>query len=267
MTALAADDPRPVIDLAGARLLLTNDDGIAAEGLAVLEEVARSLTDDVWVVAPETEQSGAGHSLTIHRPLRLRQLDAQRFAVDGTPTDCVLLALNHIMSGDRPALVLSGINRGSNVGEDVTYSGTVAAAMEATLLGVPAVAISQQVQEDRPPDWDTARSHVGQVIRTVASVPWPRDVLINVNLPAVPAGAVGGICVASQGNRKLGDRLDQRVDPRGRAYFWIGGPRQDEAVGTDTDVGVVAGGRIAVTPLFLNLTYRPLLDTLRQAFA
>ncbi len=165
------------------RLLVTNDDGINAPGLRVLERVARDISDDVWVVAPETNQSGASHSLTINRPLRIRQLSKRRFAVDGTPTDCVLLALQTVMKDDPAELVLSGVNNGGNLGEDVTYSGTVAAAMEATLFNVPAIAFSQVCQNGQRVKWATAAQHAPEVIERLLTEGWPNDVLINVNFP------------------------------------------------------------------------------------
>src|SRR5450432_1271669 len=174
------------IDLDTARILISNDDGIEAAGLRMLEAVARTLCPDVWVVAPALEQSRAGHSLTLRRPLRIRKLAEQRYAVDGTPTDCVLLAIKFIMKDARPTLVLSGVNAGGNLGEDITYSGTVAAAMEATLLGVPAVALSQHYSRVTGPRWDTGEKFAVQVLRRLAGAPWPRNTLINVNFPDVP---------------------------------------------------------------------------------
>ncbi|HEY0837384.1 MAG TPA: 5'/3'-nucleotidase SurE [Azospirillum sp.] len=255
------------LDLSKTRILVTNDDGIHATGLTVLETIARSLSDDVWVVAPEMEQSAASHSLTINRPLRLRQLGERRFTVDGTPTDCVLLAINHVMKDARPTLVLSGVNQGSNIGEDVTYSGTIAAAMEATLLGVPAVALSQHIENGGPVNWATPEAWGADVIRKAVTVAWPRNVLLNVNFPAVEPGKVTGIQVVRHGKRKIGDELMERIDPRGRPYFWIGTLRGEADVAPDTDIHVVFNGGIAVTPLFLDLTHTPTVQTLRQAFA
>ena len=157
---------RPPLDLSGARILISNDDSIHSSGIKMLEKIARSITDDVWVVAPETEQSGASHSLTIHRPLRLRQYDERHFSVDGTPTDCVMLAMSHLLKEHRPDLVLSGINHGANVGDDVTYSGTVAVAMEATLLGVRAIALSQQVEEGKPLSFAVPEQRAADLIVT-----------------------------------------------------------------------------------------------------
>lgn len=257
----------PPMDLSKARILVTNDDGIQAAGLQVLERIARSLSNDVWVVAPETEQSAASHSLTIHRPLRLRPVGDKRFTVDGTPTDCVLLAVNKVMRDQPPTLVLSGVNQGSNIGEDVTYSGTIAAAMESTLLGVPAIALSQHMENGAVPDWATAERWGAEVVRKAMAAAWPRNVLLNVNFPACAPDAVTGIQVVRHGKRKIGDELVERTDPRGRPYIWIGTLRGEADVASDTDIHVVFSGGIAVTPLYLDLTHTPTLATLRQAFA
>ena len=255
------------LDLSKARILISNDDGIHAQGLRVLEAIARTLSDDVWVVAPEAEQSAASHSLTIHRPLRLKQVGEKRYTVDGTPTDCVLLAINHVMKGDdKPTLVLSGINQGSNIGEDVTYSGTIAAAMEATLLGVPAIALSAHFKNGEPIKWQTAERWGAEVIRKAVTVAWPKNVLLNVNFPAVEPDEVTGIQVVRHGKRKIGDELMERIDPRGRPYIWIGALRGEADVATDTDIYTVMNGGISVTPLFLDLTHNPTLLTLKQAF-
>lgn len=258
---------QPTADaLAGLPILVTNDDGIHGRGLAVLEEAARRLSDNVWVVAPESEQSAASHSLTISRPLRIRELGPKRFTVDGTPTDCVLLALNRIMRESRPALVLSGINQGSNIGEDVTYSGTIAAAMEATLLGVRAIALSLHVDNGDPPSWDTAAAWCAPVLRRCLSVDWAAGVLLNVNFPACPAADVTGVQVVRHGKRKIGDELVERVDPRGRPYVWIGTLRGEAEVADDTDIHVVLSGGVSVTPLHLDLTHRGMMETLTRAF-
>lgn len=258
--------PADLGDLSSARILLSNDDGINGPGLQALERIARALSDDVWIVAPETEQSGASHSLTLHRPLRLREIAEKRFAVDGTPTDCVLLAINHILQDKRPTLMLSGVNFGSNIGEDVTYSGTVAAAMEATLLGVPAIALSQKLDRPNPPRWDTAEKWGVEVVRRAAAFGWPEDVLVNVNFPACAPDEVTGIEVVRHGKRKIGDNLTERVDPRGRAYFWIGAIREEAEEQPDTDIAVVNRNGVAVTPVFLDLTHGPSLKGLRDVF-
>jgi 5'-nucleotidase len=254
------------LDLASARVLLSNDDGIHAPGLKHLERIVRTLAKDVWVVAPESEQSASGHSLTIRRPLRIRQLSRRRFAVDGTPTDAVLLGVMQVMKGRPPDLVLSGINRGGNMGEDVTYSGTVAAAMEAALLGIPAVALSQNVAPGANARWSTAEAHAPEVLRRIAAASWPGSVFINVNFPDVPQEAVTGIAVATQGRRKPGGAVHEGKDPAGRPYYWIATTRAfvDHARGSDLEV--VYGGGIAVTPMHLDLTHHATLRSLDQAF-
>jgi 5'-nucleotidase len=254
------------IDLAKARILLSNDDGIRAPGLDALERVARSLTDDVWIVAPELEQSGASHSLTLRRPLRIKQYGERRFSVDGTPSDAVLLGIKHIMKDKRPALVLSGINAGGNAGEDIIYSGTVAVAMEATLLDLPAIAFSQFYASGAEPRWDTAETYAPEVIRRLVAAPWPRNTMVNVNFPDLPPDAVAGIVVARQGRRKIGDNLEERIDPRGVPYYWIG-PTRDEAKNKlGTDISAVRAGAVAVTPVYLDFTHMPALEELRKIF-
>jgi 5'-nucleotidase len=253
--------------LAGARILVANDDGINAPGLQVLEEVARSFSDDVWVVAPETEQSATSHSLTMQRPLRLRELGPKRFAVEGTPTDCVLLAVHEILADRRPQLLLSGVNRGGNMGEDVTYSGTVAAAMEGTLLDVPSIAFSLALRDGEEPHWETARRFAGDVVRRLADMAWPEATLMNVNIPNLLPGAVTGIRAAAQGRRKLSNNLVRGTDPRGRAYYWIGGAHQDEPSLPGTDIHVVRQeNAVAVTPVHLDLTHVSVLAEMRRRF-
>jgi 5'-nucleotidase len=258
--------PKPV-DLAQARILISNDDGIAAPGLKVLEKIARSLSRDVWVVAPELEQSGAGHSLTLRRPLRIRELGRRRFAVDGTPTDAVLLGAKQIMADRPPTLILSGVNRGANMGEDVTYSGTVAAAMEGTLLGIPSIALSQDYVSRQPVPWATAAAHGADVIRRLATVGWPANVVINLNFPACAPDEVQGAVVVRQGKRKIGDELGERMDMRGERYYWIGPIRAEEPTQPGTDIEAVHHRRIAVTPLDLDLTHDQSLARLQDALA
>jgi 5'-nucleotidase len=252
----------PPDDLSRLRILVSNDDGIAAPGIKVLERIARSLSKDVWVVAPEHEQSAAGHSLTIRRPLRVRTHGRRRYSVDGTPTDAVLLGVNHIIPGRRPDLVLSGINRGANIGEDVTYSGTVAAAMEATLLGIRAIALSQLITPPAAIRWDTAEAWAIRAIRPVLGVEWGPNVLININFPDVPADQVSGIVVARQGRRKLGDAIIERADPRGDPYVWIGAQRSEERSDPGTDVEAVLHGAVSVTPLSVDLTHHATMQAL-----
>jgi 5'-nucleotidase len=254
------------IDLANARILVSNDDGIDAPGIKLLTKVAKSLCRDVWVVAPEQEQSGASHSLTLHRPLRIRKAGPRRYAVDGTPTDCVLLAVNSILRDKRPTLMLSGVNAGANLGEDVSYSGTVAAAMEATMLDVPAIAFSQYFTDRNAIPWATAAAYAPEVIRRLTALSWPRNTLMNVNFPDVEPDAVAGIVATAQGRRKLGDNLSERIDPRGRAYYWIGPMRDEAPTREGSDLRAVVEGKVSLTPVHLDMTHAAALATLKKAF-
>ena len=254
------------IDLAQARILVSNDDGINSPGIKLLAKIARSLAGDVWVVAPEREQSGASHSLTLDRPLRVRRVGPRRFAVDGTPTDCVVLAIRTIMRDKPPGLMLSGVNAGANLGEDVTYSGTVAAAMEATLLEVPSIAFSQHYADRRGIPWQTASAHAATVVRRLTAIPWPRNTLINVNFPDVPPDKVAGIVATRQGRRKIGEGVTERVDPRGRPYFWIGPLRDEDPDLPGTDLHAVTHGKVSLSPIYLDLTHGPALGELKKVF-
>jgi 5'-nucleotidase len=239
------------------RILVSNDDGIHAPGLEVNERIAHALSDEVWVVAPETEQSGASHSLTLTQPLRIRRVGERRFAVQGTPTDSVMMAVLHLMKDNKPDLVLSGVNRGYNIADDVTYSGTVAAAMEGTALQIPSMALSQSFGERDDPEghWDCAEQHGPGLVRRLFEIGWPKGVLININFPDVAADKVTRVSVTQQGTRDQSQlRVDERKDARGYTYFWIGFRRifLDPAEGTD--LRAIANGEISVTPLHLNLT-------------
>ena len=256
---------KPPLDISGARILISNDDGIHSDGIKLLEKIALELTDDVWVCAPETEQSGASHSLTIQRPLRVKQYDPRHYSADGTPTDCVMLAMNHILKDRRPDLVLSGINHGANIGDDVTYSGTIAAAMEATLLNLRAIALSQNTEDDVPACFEVAEKFGADVIRKLVMAPWPENVMVNVNFPAVAVEKVTGVHVVRHGKRKLGDDLHERLDPRGRSYFWIGPLRTEIDAPPGTDIAVVNEGGISVTPLSLDLTHWDSLPSFAEA--
>ena len=239
------------------RILVSNDDGIHAPGLAVAEKIARSLSDDIWVVAPETEQSGASHSLTLTLPLRLRQAGHQRFALSGTPTDCVMMAGIHIMKDHLPDLVISGVNRGFNVADDVTYSGTVAAAMEGAVLGIPSIAMSQAAGGDYEEKllFGCAAKHGPALVKRLVEIGWPEGVLMNVNFPALPPSKVKRVLVTAQGQRDQSMlRVDERVDARGRTYFWIGFKRVFNDPERGTDLHAIAEGCISVTPLHMDLT-------------
>lgn len=255
------------LDLASACILVTNDDGINAPGLKVLERIAKSFTRNVWIVAPEAEQSGAAHSLTLSRPLRHRRISRRRHAIDGSPTDCILFAIKQVLGGQKPDLVLSGVNRGANLGEDVTYSGTVAAAMEGTLLGVPSIALSQVYGRHQEVRWKTAEHFAPQVIEKLVSLAWPPDVFMNVNFPNRPVDEVSGIRVVPQGRRESDYNLIGLTDPRGHRYYWIGPPARGDLLREgDTDHHVVDEGAISVTPLHVDLTHDPTLRALLGAF-
>jgi len=257
---------RNSVDLKKARVLVSNDDGIHAPGLKLLEDVLASVAHEVWVVAPEIEQSATSHSLTLRRPLRIREQSERRFAIDGTPTDCVLMGINEIMKATPPNLVVSGVNRGGNLGEDVTYSGTVAAAMEGTLLGVPSVAVSQVYTDSHPVKWATARKWLGKVLKILTAEPWPTGVLLNVNLPDVTAGRVTGIEVTRQGRRKIYSEFSFGTDPRGEPYYWIGAQRREGHYRRGSDLEAVGRGAVSVTPLTMDLTHEPTLRKLRARF-
>lgn len=257
---------RRPIDLSNARILIGNDDGVQAPGIEVLERIARALSDDVWVVAPETEQSATSHSLTVRRPLRLRQLGERRFSVDGTPTDSVVVGVGHVLKDRKPDLVLSGVNQGGNLGEDVIYSGTVAAAMEASLLGLPAIALSQVRRGDHDFRWATAERFAPGVIRRIADFGFSPDMLVNVNFPDLPADDVQGVRVCGQGRRDVETEIVEGVDPGGRPYLWIGDYMSDDTIDPASDLAAVKEGYVAVTPLHFDLTERRLIETLEAAF-
>lgn len=239
------------------RILLSNDDGIHAPGLKALETIAHELSDDVWVVAPETEESGASRKLTLTVPLRVRQVSERKFAVQGTPTDCVLMGAHHILKDQPPSLVLSGVNRGSNIADDVTYSGTIAAAMEGTAIGVPSIALSQAFGFGQGTEvkWSCAERHGPWLIRKLLETGWAQDVLININFPDVWPHQVERVEVTRQGKRDQNlASIEQRVDARGNPYYWLGFKRVLSNPPEGTDLRAIYDGRISVTPLHLNLT-------------
>ncbi len=242
------------------KILCTNDDGYLAGGLGVLSSAASAL-GSVTVVAPDREQSATSNSLTLHHPLRARRTTDGAWVVDGTPTDCVILALNELLH-DRPDVCLSGVNHGPNMGEDVLYSGTVAAAMEATVMGIPAVALSYA--GDLPEELEGRERLVESVLRAILSRDgFPADTLFNVNIPALPPSEIRGIRVTTLGRRRYADSITRARDPSGREYFWIGGGvvhwRGDQA----SDFQAVADGYVSVTPLHLDLTNYELLEDIR----
>jgi len=250
------------------RILVTNDDGIHAPGLGVAEKIAREISDDVWVVAPETEQSGASHSLTLTSPLRLRAIDERHFAVSGTPTDCVMMAALHILKARSPELVLSGVNWGSNMADDVTYSGTIAGAMEGCALGIPAIALSQASDDDAREkiDWSPGAVHGPALIRKLVAAGWPKGTLMNINFPGCAAAAVKGTVLVAQGRYDLqSTEIEERFDARARPYYWIGLRRRKAVPPKGSDVGAVYADQIAVTPLHMNLTDADTLGKMRQS--
>ncbi|MBQ8104572.1 MULTISPECIES: 5'/3'-nucleotidase SurE [unclassified Afipia] len=241
------------------RILCTNDDGIHAPGLKVIEEIAKQISDDVWVVAPELDQSGVSHSLSLNDPLRLREVDERHFSVRGTPTDCIIMGARHILKDKQPDIVLSGVNKGRNVAEDVVYSGTIAGALEGTILGLPSFALSQEfsMETRTKPLWDTALKFGPDVIRNVMKLGVPRNTVINVNFPSCMPDEVKGIAVTRQGKRNLGFlKIDSRQDGRGNPYYWIGFERAAmlETPAEGTDLAALAAKLVSVTPLRLDRT-------------
>ena len=249
------------------RILLTNDDGIEAEGLECLERIARQLSDDVWTVAPAVEQSGKGRGITLTEPLRVNRVNDRRFAVTGTPTDCVVLAVNDLMADHRPDLVLSGVNRGHNVGEDCSYSGTVAGALQGMAFGIRSIALSQSLErfhDEVTAHWETAEAFAPAIINRLLEQTWRDGVVMNLNFPALPPELVKQVEVTRQGFRDIGEmHAVRRTDLRGRDYYWMSfrGTKQEHAEGTD--LRAMDEGRISVTPLHIDLTHRESLHDLK----
>jgi 5'-nucleotidase len=250
------------------RILIVNDDGINAPGLKVLERIARELSRDIWVFAPEIEQSGMSHAFTLTGAIRVQRMSRRRFSISGSPTDCVLLAVSEFLKDHKPDLVLSGVNRGANLAEEVIYSGTVAGAMEGTLLGIRSIAMSQVLGPERADNWDAARTHGPRIVRALLAEDWPRDVFMNVNFPACDAEEVGGTTVVRQGRRSAGYEIHKITPMRGREYYMIGESQHGEELRRgDSDFKAVARNEIAVTPLHVDLTHRSALTTIRSDFA
>lgn len=246
------------------RILLSNDDGIHAPGLVALEKIARELSDDIWIVAPETEQSGAGHSLSINHPLRYREIDERRFAVSGTPTDCVVMAVKKIITGKPVDLVLSGVNRGSNLGEDITYSGTVAVAMEGTLLDIPSIAMSQCYADRAKPRWEVAEHFAPDIIRSLIAAGWSKGNLININFPDAPVKDVKGVQAVPQGKRQLDERLTECMDPKGRPYYWMDTIQGEKMLSQPgSDLALSEDGYVTVTPVCVDFTDYQQLEAIR----
>ena len=236
-------------------ILVSNDDGILSEGLTALVDAVGAL-GEVYVVAPDRERSAASHSMTLHRPLRIGEVEPRRYAVDGTPTDCVNLAINGILPR-RPGLVIAGINKGGNLGEDITYSGTVSIAMEGTLLGVPSIAISLVARVGF--DFTVAAGFARALAARTLAHGLPHGTLLNVNVPDGTPDQVRMFALTRQGRRRYGNAVVEKVDPRDRKYYWIGGDESGFVREEGTDVAAVEGGFISVTPIHLDLTnYRSL---------
>jgi 5'-nucleotidase len=249
------------------RILLSNDDGVHAPGLKALEKIAHELSDDIWVVAPEAEQSGAAHSVTLTRPLRLRKISTRRYAVDGTPTDCMVLAILKLLKDNKPTLMLSGVNHGSNVGEDISYSGTVAAAMESTLLGIPSIALSQSRSNSHPIKWGTAEHYAPEIIKKLLALGWPKNVLININFPNLVKDSVKGIQIVRHGFRNPSSGLEERLDPLGHPYYWLLSTMRDShPEDKETDLTAIREGMITITPVQLDVTHYDTLPVLKKAF-
>jgi 5'-nucleotidase len=251
------------------RILLTNDDGIHAEGLAALERIARTLSDDVWIVAPETDQSGLAHSLSLSEPLRLRQISDKHYALRGTPTDCVIMGIRQVMDG-KPDLVLSGVNSGSNVADDVTYSGTIAGAIEGTLQGVRSFALSQAYlyyDGRRSVPWEVAEAHAPELLKRLLRVDLPDGTFLNLNFPNCRPEDVEGTEVTAQGNLAFNLQVDERADGRGLPYYWLRFGERSGHFRPGTDIHALRQNRISVTPLKLDLTDYAVQDRVARALA
>lgn len=257
---------RQITDFKGKRILVTNDDGIHAPGLDILRDIALELSDDVWIVAPEYEQSGAGHSLSIHSPLRQVQYEEHRYAVKGTPTDCVLFA-HEVLLEQKIDLVLSGINRGHNLAEDITHSGTIAAAMEGTLCGVPSIALSLSFEMDETAPtirWECPKAHGAEVIRKIMAAGIPQGRLMNVNFPDCAPKDVKGIRMAYTGRRGGSKNLDVRQDIKGHPYYWVHWGDDEIKHQPGSDLAAITEKYISVSPINLDLTDYEALEHMRK---
>ena len=250
------------------RILLTNDDGIHAEGLAVLERIARTLSDDVWVVAPETDQSGLAHSLTLSEPLRLRKVSEKHFALRGTPTDCVIMGVREVLGGKKPDLILSGVNNGANMADDVTYSGTIAGAIEGTLQGIKSFAVSQAanyLDGERLIPWEIVENYAPELLKKLIKVEMPDWTFMNLNFPNCKPAEVQGISVTAQGKLDFGINVEKRSDGRGYPYYWLKFDARKGDFREGTDIHALRSNKISVTPLKLDLTDYDLLDRIQRA--
>ena len=238
------------------RILCSNDDGIHARGLESLEKIARALSHDVWVVAPQDEQSGAARALTLAHPIRIRQYDERRFSVTGTPSDAVLMGVNEILKDKKPDLILSGVNNGQNLAEDVTVSGTIAAAFQGMSMGIPSVALSLARLARDKARWETPEAHGAAIVSDLLKAGWPDDVVININFPDKAPQEVKDIDVTRQGRRDAFQLYaEKRQDLRGGEYFWYGYTGALSNPPEGTDLRAIYDGRVSITPLHLELTH------------
>jgi 5'-nucleotidase len=237
------------------RVLLTNDDGIDAPGLAVLEGIALGLAHEVWIIAPERDQSGVSHAVSLHQPVRVTRRGERRFSVLGTPGDCAIIGISHLMGGNPPDLCLSGVNRGANLGIENVYSGTVGGAMTAMMLGVKAIALSQEYADRANVPWNTAATLGADVVRRLLEIGWDKSACLNVNFPNVPPDRAGSLTLARQGPGLVqGMTVDTRTDPRGFEYHWIMFKRGPREQGPESDIEAIEAGKIVVTPLRYDRT-------------
>jgi 5'-nucleotidase len=247
------------------RILISNDDGYNAHGIKILEKLAHEITDDVWVVAPDLNQSGVSQALTLRNPLRIKEVSQHRYMISGTPTDCIHVALCHLLKDKKPDLVLSGINLGANVAEDISYSGTVSVAMAATLMGVPSISMSMAFHPDHPVKWSTAEHHALSIIKKIISQGIPENILMNINFPDVISSSVKGALFTEQGIRPPLNHLAEGIDPRGKKYYWIGPANHDyEGHMEGSDLWAIANGYISLTPLSINRTHYPTLQKFQK---
>ncbi len=254
--------------LGDLRVLIVNDDGVEARGIKLLEEMAREFTDDVWVVAPDEEKSGFSHSISMTVPIRVRKIDERHYAVKGTPTDCALLAIYEFMGDRPPTVLLSGINRGANLAEDITYSGTAAAAMEVALLGIRSIALSQVFAFGGDVHWETARRLAPSILARLLACDWEPGTFVNVNFPDAPPERVTGTRVTAQGRRLPGSfRPVRRVDEREFPYYWIKLTYKIGELEDGTDLRAIADNKVSVTPMHLDFTANEFRHYLAREFA
>lgn len=250
------------------RILLTNDDGVNAPGLKSLEKIARELSDDVWIVAPETDQSGVAHSLTLSHPMRVRKISDKHYAVNGTPTDCVIMGVRELMD-EAPDLILSGVNSGQNIADDVTYSGTVAGAIEGMALGIKSIALSQAydfAEGVRYVKWNNVETHAANIISKLLEEDFPSKTIININFPNCDADDVAGIKITNQGTFTHGLYMEKRHDGRGFPYYWLKFGRDVPDQREGTDIICLRENYISITPLKLDLTHEAFMKVLEKKF-